>query len=396
MMKKKRGIANICCFIFLSGCTLNQNQISQPISSDNATHHEKNNQPNNHLNPINTSLIHADKTPIKFGQSLSKLDSIIAKLETNNLTENEINTEIAALTTLAQENLEARLYLALMYEEGRLISQDFFKARSLYKKAADENDAAGIYFYSLMLVEGRGGEADLNRAETLLTKNYYNQHTPSIHALAYLYALQKKPQAVIALLEDKALNLTPESRYSLAISYLQTNQKHPLAIKMLKQAASEKMPMAYHALGKIYFHGLHQQEKDNKKSLYYLQKAAELNVSAGLYDFAMLIQANPTLVDSPKVTLLRALEQADKLGNKDASFEIAKLYDIGHLLKKDHKKAYLWYKKSAERGNNRAMYNLASMYSTGEGVTPSLSDAKYWLEQSASHGNERAKAILNN
>lgn len=396
MMKKKRGMANIYCFIFLSGCTLNQTQISQPIPSDDAIHLQKTNQANHHQNPVDISLTQADKMSTELAQPLSNLDSIIAKLETNNLTEDEINTEITALTKLAQENFEVMLYLALMYEEGRLIPQDFSKARNLYKKAADEDDASGIYFYSLMLIEGRGGKIDLNTAEKLFTKNYYNQHTPSMHALAYLYALQKKPQAVIALLEDKTSNLTPESRYSLAISYLQTNQKQPLAIKMLKQAAAEKMPMAYHSLGRIYFHGLHQQAKDSKQSFYFLQKAAELNIPSAVYDFAMLIQTHPELVDSPKITLLKALEKADKLGNKDASFEIAKLYDIGKMLKKDHQKAYLWYKKSAEHGNNRAMYNLASMYSTGEGVTPSLSSAKYWLEQSAAYGNERAKEILNN
>ncbi len=54
-----------------------------------------------------------------FPASLSKLDQIIARLEINNLTENEINTEIARLTKLAQENFEAMLYLACIYEEGK-------------------------------------------------------------------------------------------------------------------------------------------------------------------------------------------------------------------------------------------------------------------------------------
>ncbi len=396
MMKKKRGMATIYCFIFLSGCALNQTQTSQPILSDNDSQLQKKEQANNHSNPVDIQPIQADKTQSGSAQSSSNLDKIIAKLEIDNLTEDEINTEIAKLTNLAQENFEAMLYLALIYEEGKLIKQDFYKARNLYKKLADNNNASGIYFYSVMLIEGRGGETDLNTAEKLLTKNYYNDHSPSVHALAYLYALEKKPQAVIALLEDKILHLTPESRYSLAISYLQTNQKQSQAVKMLKQAATEEMPMAYHALGKIYFLGLHQQKKDSKQSFYYLQKAAELDIPDALYDLAMLIQAHPKLVNSPEKTVLEALEKADKLGNKDASFEIARLYDVGDMFKKDHQKAYLWYKKSAEYGNNRAMYNLASMYSTGDGVTPSLSDAKYWLEKSASYGNERAKAILNN
>ncbi len=51
--------------------------------------------------------------------SLSKLDQIIAILEINDLIENEINTEIARLTKLAQENFEAMLYLAFIYEEGK-------------------------------------------------------------------------------------------------------------------------------------------------------------------------------------------------------------------------------------------------------------------------------------
>ncbi len=395
-MIKKREMATIYCFIFLSGCALNHTQTSQPILSDDAIGHQKNNQSDSHLNPVDILPVQSDETLIEPASSLSKLDQIIAILETDNLTENEINAEIARLTKLAQENLEAMLYLAFIYEEGKLVPQDFYKARSLYKIVADENDASGIYFYSLMLMEGLGGETDLTTAEKLLTKNYYNDHSPSTHALAYLYALQKKPQAVIALLEDKILHLTPESRYSLAISYLQTNQKQPQAIKMLKQAATEQMPMAYHALGKIYFLGLHQQKKDSKQSFYYLSKAAELNIPAALYDLAMLIQAHPKLVDTPKKTVLQALEKADELGNKDASFEIAKLYDVGNMFKQDHQKAFLWYKKSADYGNNRAMYNLASMYSTGEGVTPSLSDAKYWLEKSASYGNERAREILNN
>jgi uncharacterized protein len=57
-----------------------------------------------------------------------------------------------------------------MFLDGKGGDTNAFKARTLYAKACDAEDAKGCYNMGLMLEGGIGGKADLTRSKILFAK----------------------------------------------------------------------------------------------------------------------------------------------------------------------------------------------------------------------------------
>ena len=68
------------------------------------------------------------------------------------------------------------------------------------------------------------------------------------------------------------------------------------------------------------------------------------------------------------------------------------MYDHGHGVDVDYKKAIEWYKKAAEQGLASAQFNLGNMYYHGQGVDMNYKKAIEWYEKAAKQGH--AKAII--
>ena len=54
-------------------------------------------------------------------------------------------------------------------------------------------------------------------------------------------------------------------------------------------------------------------------------------------------------------------QKAANLGNCDAQYNLALIYEYGEVIKKDINKAIYWYKKSADQGYEDAHYELKSL-----------------------------------
>ena len=327
-------------------------------------------------------------------QTLSPLSQSILNIENADTSNQEKNNEIKKIEFIAEDDPDAMIYLAALYEEGGLVTKSEKKARELYKKAADKDHLLARYYYALMLIDGRGGSADYKEAESNLLINVKNQHDPSSYSLGYLYFIQERHQDVIDILSKNDNTNNEYSNYLLAISLLALKKDTPQAIRLLQQSAQKGHPYSHLVLGDIYRRGLYDIEVDTTKSFKHLNIAAKENNPKALFDLATLSIENLTLIENNIGIAIEQLKSADKNGYPSASFELAKLYDQGSLIKQDFDKAIYWYKRSAAQGNNRAMYNLASIYINGDGVDVSIEQAEYWLTESAKNGNSRAKNLL--
>jgi len=71
-------------------------------------------------------------------------------------------------------------------------------------------------------------------------------------------------------------------------------------------------------------------------------------------------------------------------------------YYLGTLysVKSDYKKAFTWYKKSAEQDNVKAQYSLGYCYYNGKGIEEDKQEAVYWYKKSAEQGNTEAQNAL--
>ena len=70
------------------------------------------------------------------------------------------------------------------------------------------------------------------------------------------------------------------------------------------------------------------------------------------------------------------------------------MYNNGHGVTKDYKKAVEWYTKAAEQGYAIAQCNLGYMYQYGYGVPINLNTAVEWYTKAVSQGDTSAMAAL--
>ena len=69
-------------------------------------------------------------------------------------------------------------------------------------------------------------------------------------------------------------------------------------------------------------------------------------------------------------------------------------YAKGEGVKKDEKKAFYWYMKSARLGNLNAQSSVGMSYYKGEGVKKDEKKAFYWFEKSARQGHPAAQFMM--
>ena len=92
-------------------------------------------------------------------------------------------SEAAALFhTAAEENVpQAQYSLALMYEYGMGVEQNFHLAAKFYQRAVEQHHIESIYNLALMYTFGRGFEQDFQKARSLLEKSAQSNHAPSVY-----------------------------------------------------------------------------------------------------------------------------------------------------------------------------------------------------------------------
>jgi TPR repeat protein len=100
-----------------------------------------------------------------------------------------------------------------------------------------------------------------------------------------------------------------------------------------------------------------------------------------------------------KKFMIERLKQMSDKDNNDsyAQNELGGLYYYGcdNIIEQDYKKAYKYYKLSADQGESEAQYNLGKLYYDGNFKSNIKKEYKYieaymWLKMSADQGNEKA------
>ncbi|PSW74411.1 hypothetical protein C9J41_05935 [Photobacterium sp. GB-50] len=303
---------------------------------------------------------------------------------------------INKLKELANSDSDAAYYLGHLYEFGEWVELSEEKARFYYKiSISNDNHTFSQYSLALMLIDGRGGDVDLNYAEELLLQTNAKGHAPSTYTLGYLYFIKNNFKRCIEIFSVDDFERNEYSDYLLAISLINTRSEIERAIDLIERSAKKGHGYSHFTLGEIYQSGLYNKKKDIAKSHKHYQMAAKQNIPNAHFKSITLSIDNPFLIKNNEYDLVKALEKEDNKGNPDASFYLARIYDQGTIIQQNYKKALFWYIKSANLGNNTAMYNLASMYANGDGTSESIEKAQYWLNKAARNGNKKAIEVIN-
>ena len=83
-------------------------------------------------------------------------------------------------------------------------------------------------------------------------------------------------------------------------------------------------------------------------------------------------------------------EKSAKAGNTHAFMKLGNIY----ASKEDYKNAFQWFKKAANIGNAKAAYNLGYFFTGGLGVKMNLKMALIWYEKAAKAGDVNAQLNL--
>lgn len=121
-----------------------------------------------------------------------------------------------------------------------------------------------------------------------------------------------------------------------------------------------------------------------------LQKAADAQDPDALNELGhRYLEGTP---DTPKniTRALLNLEDAARLGQRDAHFRLGKLYADGVEAPRDHAKALAHYKAAALAGDPISQHNLGAMISSGRGVKRDYAEGLAWLILAARKNPEAA------
>jgi TPR repeat protein len=126
-------------------------------------------------------------------------------------------------------------------------------------------------------------------------------------------------------------------------------------------------------------------ERDEKRAITHLKKAAALGVSAaGVLAAETIFDGSP---DSRRSnTARKLLVEAAGQGNPDAQFSLGYRYTNGKGFVKSDEMAVIWYKKAASQGVAEASFNLAIKYENAFGVEKDLEEALRLYKDAASRG----------
>lgn len=87
---------------------------------------------------------------------------------------------------------------------------------------------------------------------------------------------------------------------------------------------------------------------------------------------------------------LGALKARAEKGNKDASWNLAAIYENRH----DYVEAMKWWQKAASQGDKDALINIGRFYRLGRGVKQDDREAVLWYRKAADQGYYRGESLL--
>ena len=266
-----------------------------------------------------------------------------------------------------QRAAEADVAVALnargsMLAAGVLGEPDFPGALAAFRRAAELGDAEGMTNTAVLLYQGRGAPADLQRATELLERAVALEHPDALNMLGTL--LVKAP---------------PGSAPSAELTR---------GVALLERAAQAGNVPALTTLGVLYLQG-HGVAPDPSKGQRLLEQAAGLGEARAMYNLSqVLIQGEGVPADPPRG--FEWLKRAAEAGDPEAAYSLSRHYSDGVGLPQSELLALEWARKAAERGYVPAMATLGVVLAKSSGDEV---EAKLWLERAARAGS--AEAMFN-
>jgi len=131
-------------------------------------------------------------------------------------------------------------------------------------------------------------------------------------------------------------------------------------------------------------------DRDEEKSLYWLEKSAQRNHVAAQFKIGNMSLGRSGEQEFDLEMAFNWSLLAANAGHVGAQLDVGLMYEAGRGIPQDDANAVFWLKEAAESGNPTAQWLLAGMYEYGRGVIPDFDVATDWYEKAADQGDQRA------
>ncbi|NDW17870.1 sel1 repeat family protein [Dysgonomonas sp. 216] len=287
---------------------------------------------------------------------------------------------------VARNSNYSRVELALCYEYGTGVEQDYQKAFDLYKAAADNgyifaNLKMGYYLEDALL-----GEEDLAgafeqfkiAAEAGMPEAIYNVG----RFYKYAVGIPENPELAMQNFNKAAEEGYPQALVEVGLAYEQEYagiefdaQK---AMEYMTRAAEADYAFAQYKVGYYYHYGL--VETDLPKALEWYERAHEQG-----YPYAAIMLGEYYVYNhGGEKDYDRAFEYYQSAAERDIISEgLGVCYEYGLGVEENNTEAFKYYTIAAERDYRNAKYRLGLCYKYGTGTTENMEEAYRWLSEAA-------------
>ncbi|MBS0287914.1 MAG: sel1 repeat family protein [Proteobacteria bacterium] len=186
-----------------------------------------------------------------------------------------------------------------------------------------------------------------------------------------------------------------DAMYALAQSYEVYKQKNydtHESIYWYQKAAELNNPLAQARLGDIYFNGQGVTQNYTKAFHWYL-RAANQGVPESQFSVAECYEKGRGVQQNYQLAFEWYIKAAEH-GNVSAFGKLGDIFYYSEYGKQDYEQAAMWYKKAALLGSACAQYQLGAMFTSATGLSHNSKAGFYWLEQSAIQNFSPAQSLL--
>ena len=265
-----------------------------------------------------------------------------------------------------QGDVDAQLWLGVMYANGKGVPEDDQEAASWYYRAAEQGHAEAQYSLGLRYSYGRGVPEDGREAVF-----WYRKAAEQGHA---------------------------EAQCSLGVSYADGKgvpEDDGEAVFWYRKAAEQGHARAQCHLGLMYDDGGEGVPANGQEAAFWFRKAAEQGDEDAQFYLALLYayghEGGHEGVPANKHEAAYWYRKAAEQGDPTAQLSLGELYADGEGVPADDQEAAFWFRKAAEQGDEDAQFRLGLSYANGEGVPEDDVQAYAWLNLASVEGGEDAQ-----
>lgn len=301
----------------------------------------------------------------------------------------------------AQGSRDGMRNIALSYEWGTGVAQDYSEAEAWFRKAAELQDSKSQFHLGRKCENRKAGDDADNLTEAV---SWYKQsadrgcHLAQIklgmlhihgkgvkqdykEAIKWLkkaapHACSAEPRYVIAMMHHRGLGVVKDSIEK--------------TLRRLQKAATDhhvRQGLAMYKVADIY----RTIKKDDAEALLWYEKAVTCHYPSDSHRGLLDLFLTEKEIAEDKVQSQRFFQKQADRKVPVAQYMVACSYEYGlNLLPQDDIRSALWYRAGAKAGHAASQYKLSQAYAEGRGVMQSTPKSIEWLRKAAEQSNSKA------